>query len=376
MNAPMLRTLAGSEGSGRVESIRVLPELRAVQVERDRHMTPSRTLYLGEKYDLGATPLPERMRKSSLAGAAISLYLARESVLELPEPLWLRFLPRQAILVLAWKAGGLIRSRPRETVTYALENNDLNGVLFGNRRPIPAVTALFRIVFRAYVSLTFNRIAFGSAGASETYGALRLASRVKTRQWDELPAAAAPTSTPSRISEGAIFIGRLEERKGLRRLFEAWGHVERRLPNAKLTVVGGGELAAEVHDWCSARPSSREWIGEVEHDEISRLVAENQVLVAPSIRWGRWREQIGLPIGEALQAGLTVVTTDETGLATWLAANGHYVVPAGSAHEQLSQSLTSALSHPNSPDDVKSSLPQFAGRLAADRWLHNPGVAS
>jgi glycosyltransferase involved in cell wall biosynthesis len=355
----------------RPQSLRILPELRAVQVERDSKMTPARTIFLGEKYDLGETIVPQSMTRLSLPMAAVDLFWAQETVLELPEPLWLRFLPRAVILSLAWRIGGRVRRRRRETVTYAIENNTLEGVLFGNRQPQPLIGWLVKKALRVFVAQSFDRIAFGSAGARDSYDALGTGIKVETKAWEELPAASTaprPSGTAGRV----IFVGRLEERKGIRQLIAAWAEVEETFPSARLSIVGGGELQTVVEAWCKERPQSRTWVGEVEHEAVAALMLVHDVVVAPSIRWGRWREQIGLPIGEGLQAGLTVVTTDETGLADWLKKHGHRVCAATEISQRLALDLRGALAQPIPAEVVRSSLPEVAGRIAADRWLHSP----
>jgi glycosyltransferase involved in cell wall biosynthesis len=360
-----------SHQNDQIRSIRILPELRAVQVERAMHMTPARTIFLGEKYDLGGTVLPASMEKLTLRTTIVELFRAKETVLELPEPLWLRFLPKAVVLSLAWRAGGFVSGRHRETVTYAIENNNLESVLFGRRRPLKFLSGMFRIALRIYISLSFDRIAFGSAGARNSYESLGLGTSIATRTWDELPTAA-PGSPVTPMSGDAIFVGRLEERKGIRQLISAWTDVEKHLPGARLTIVGGGDLEEVVTTWCEVRPGSRSWAGEVEHAGVADLMAVHDVLVAPSVRWGRWREQIGLPIGEGLQAGLTVVTTDETGLAEWLTEHGHYVIPAELLSGKLAPILVRALRQPIPGEVVKNSLPTVGGRMAADHWLHGP----
>jgi glycosyltransferase involved in cell wall biosynthesis len=367
------RQFAGEsmQNADRPQSLRILPELRAVQVERDSKMTPARTIFLGEKYDLGETIVPQSMTRLSLPMAAVDLFWAQETVLELPEPLWLRFLPRAVILSLAWRIGGRIRRRRRETVTYAIENNTLDGVLFGHRRPQPLISWLVKRALRVFVALSFDRIAFGSAGARNSYDALRTGTKVETRAWNELPEATTALR-PNDTAGRAIFVGRLEERKGIRELIAAWAEVEQMLPLAKLSIVGGGELQTVVETWSKERPESRIWVGEVEHEAVSALMLVHDVVVAPSIRWGRWREQIGLPIGEGLQAGLTVVTTDETGLADWLREHGHRVCAAGDVSQHLALNLREALAQPIPAEVVRSSLPEVSGRIAADRWLHSP----
>ena len=82
-----------------------------------------------------------------------------------------------------------------------------------------------------------------------------------------------------------------------------------------------------------------------------------------------WREQVGLPLVEALSYGCTVVTTNETGLAGWLADHGHQVVPGAAATAELAAAVVRALRAPLTVGAVLASLPAEDGRLAADRWL-------
>ena len=108
-------------------SIRILPELRAAMVEFSREMTPAHTIYFGVKYDLEGTNIPKDMTCVSLIEAVKFLWASDATVLELPEPLWMRELPRSVCLAVAWK---LSRRKPsnwseKRIVSFAIENNDL-----------------------------------------------------------------------------------------------------------------------------------------------------------------------------------------------------------------------------------------------------------
>jgi glycosyltransferase involved in cell wall biosynthesis len=103
--------------------------------------------------------------------------------------------------------------------------------------------------------------------------------------------------------------------------------------------------------------------------QIHQLLASSQVLVLPCQPTPSWREQVGLPIVEGLSYGCTVVTTTETGLASWLAAAGHQVTSADATAEELAAAILAAVRHPLQAGDVLASLPDVDGRLAADDWL-------
>ncbi|MFB0833901.1 glycosyltransferase [Arthrobacter halodurans] len=395
--------------SGGTMQIRIIPELRAAHVERNPSLTPARTLYFGRMYDLAGEP-PATFERVRLAPAAWLLLRSDASVLEVPEPLWLRFLPRTAVLVAAWRLGGALaevrggalggtrggRRGGRHVVTYAIENNDPRLLL---RTGIPGRAAAGALAWLIgwWTARNIDRIAYGSAGARAAYAALPGADRVPARTLPELPApraavapraaaapsaSAAPRSAPcgAGAAPRAVFVGDLSARKGVPELLAAWERVEPLLLGARLDVVGGGALAADVAAWAAAAPRSRRFRGLLPHDEALRVLGESTVLVAPSRRHGRWREQIGLPITEALALGLTVVTTDETGLADWLRAAGHGVLPSdppgGPADPgALADAVVRALREPLPRDRVLGSLPGADARAAADRWLHAVGDA-
>lgn len=352
-------------------SIRIRPELRAEHVEGAAHMLPALTLYFTEKYDLGTSQVPDEFQRVTLLGSLRVLALSDASVLEVPEPLWLRFFPQNAALLAVWKISGFVRRKRRVSVTYAIENNALSNLLWPSGSSHPIAEKLAGIALGAFIGLALDRIAFGSAASKALYQSLGGVRRVPHALIEELPgkhAVKAPVRDNTRPR--AIFVGILDDRKGVLDLMKAWPAVERSLPDAVVRVVGDGKHSAEVSRWCGERPDSRIFEGFLQHDEIPKLLAESDVIVAPSRRAGRWREQIGLPIIEGLSLGLTVVTTDETGLANWLRETGHWVIPESAVGQELSGYLTHALRAPLSPEQVIASLPDIPGRVAADAWLH------
>lgn len=339
-----------------------------MQVEEAYDMVPATTLYFAEKYDLGATHLNGSFRKVNLLQAIKFLAKSDARVLEVPELLWVRFLPSNVALLAAWKMIGWLRRRPRLAVTYAIENNALP-VLLSPRIKLPKpVVAAAGMIIGGLMKAFIDRIAYGSAGSKTLYESLACVQTISHRLIEELPAALAPAKTSS--GKNAVFIGELDDRKGILDLMLAWPIVEKAVPDAVLTVIGTGPHSGQVSEWCKERERSRTYAGFLDHEKVKRSLLFADVLVAPSRRFGRWREQIGLPITEAISHGLTVVTTDETGLAAWLAANGHTVIEEDNVARKLPDSVIAALNNPLPPASVAASLPPIPGRIEADTWLH------
>lgn len=353
-----------------VASMRIVPELRAAHIERHRLGTPAELLYLGANYDLAGTPVTGGIQRVTIAGALWCFFRTNATTLEVPEPLWMRFWPKHVVLVVGFKAAGALRRRAHRVVTYAMENNDI-ATLVGGRRAAPAwtVRAVATLV-GATARLTIDRIAFASDASRAAYRALPFVDGIEQAATIELPRAVA--STPPDVPPTCVFVGAMERRKGVRALIEAWPLVEAEVPGARLVLVGPGPLLDETSAWAAESPSTRTVVGRLPHAEAATILRSATVLVAPSVPDGRWREQIGLPIKEALAAGVTIVTTEQTGLAGWLRDHGHEVVEHAGASfaRRLSRALVRVLRAPLDRAQVRASLPETDGRLVADAWLH------
>ena len=99
-----------------------------------------------------------------------------------------------------------------------------------------------------------------------------------------------------------IYVGRLDELKGIRTLFEAWRLMGADAP--RLVVCGKGPL----EEWCGqqARSLNIEMKGFVEHSEARRLIAQSDALLLPTL----WYEGFPMTIAEAFSVGTPVICTD------------------------------------------------------------------
>ena len=169
-----------------------------------------------------------------------------------------------------------------------------------------------------------------------------------------------------------VFLGAFLERKGIDRVLAAWPLVRAAVPAARLQVLGKGALESPVLA-AAAADESTDVLLDPARRRIQEELLRSQVLVLPSQPTPTWREQVGLPIVEGLAAGCSVVTTTETGLASWLAAHGHSVIEPGSEPGVLAQAIVDRLRSGRPPADVLADLPPVDGRLEADRWMFARG---
>ena len=125
-----------------------------------------------------------------------------------------------------------------------------------------------------------------------------------------------------------VFLGRLEQRKGVDVLLRAWKRLAGALPEASLLIAGSGPLEPLVLD------AVREGGGRVSHlpqpsDEAARrLVAEADLLIAPSL----YGESFGIVLIEAMAAGTVPVAAANEGYRTVMTGAGSaLLVPPGDA---------------------------------------------
>lgn len=253
----------------------------------------------GVEPDFDYTVLPAR----PLALPAIN----RDAYVSVGAARWLRRLRPDAVLVVSWQATGiepLLWSRwsGRAAVMWS-ESTSFSGRFRG-----PVSSGLRRVLVHACD-------AYVTSGSQATRYLEALGAPSDRIVTSMLPAGMAPATAArsTRMSEEEairfLFVGRLIPRKRPLETIQAFAAARQALPDATLTIVGDGELEAEVRA-SAARVPGVEYIGRREGAELAAVYAESDVLVLPARR-----EVWGVVVNEALSHGLFVITTDEVGSA-------------------------------------------------------------
>jgi spore coat protein SA len=145
-----------------------------------------------------------------------------------------------------------------------------------------------------------------------------------------------------------LYVGRIEERKGVKLLVDAFeGSISRRDPDARLLLVGPHSYwdaqpsgyYRTLADRCAANPRI-ELRGPTYHDdELSELYRHATVSVVPSV----FPEALGLTSLEAQASGVPVVVSDSGGLPETVSAGESGIVFATGNAEQLADAVVSLL---------------------------------
>ncbi len=125
----------------------------------------------------------------------------------------------------------------------------------------------------------------------------------------------------------AIYMGRLEERKGVAVLLEAWKRVHEERPDARLTIAGSGPEEGLLRNRViHSNIGGVSFVPPPDNAAAREMVAAADLFVAPALHG----ESFGLVLAEAMAAGTVPVAAANAGFATVLTGAGKgLLVPPG-----------------------------------------------
>jgi len=211
-----------------------------------------------------------------------------------------------------------------------------------------------RLDLRCAVSEHAEQLAYEHLGGTyeRVFNGVELDLYSDAKQW--------PTEGPT-----VFFIGRHEERKGLRVLLAALGHLPE---NVRVWVAGDGPETQSLQSLHAADPRI-EWLGRITDDEKVARLRGADVFCAPSLRG----ESFGVVLLEAMAAETPIVASDISAYAS-VAADGVHarLVPTGDA-VALADALQDVLFHGDLAVELVANglerADDYSMRRLADRYL-------
>jgi glycosyltransferase involved in cell wall biosynthesis len=155
-----------------------------------------------------------------------------------------------------------------------------------------------------------------------------------------------------------LYLSRIDPKKNLECLLEAWSLVKLARPEWKLIIAGSGD--AEYLAYLQKRAeflgiaSSIVWAGEVSGERKARLLADASIFTLPS-----HSENFGIAAAEALMAGKSCLFTPGVAIGVEAASQGAARLADGQA-EPFSVALADLMDHPVSRNALAAEARRFA----------------
>jgi phosphatidylinositol alpha-mannosyltransferase len=138
-----------------------------------------------------------------------------------------------------------------------------------------------------------------------------------------------------------LFVSRLEKRKGLNYLLQAFRQVKEEIPNTRLIIVGPGTRLRRRYEKYVAKNGLKDviFVGLISYDELPHYYQTADVFCAPAIG----SESFGIILLEAMAMGKPIVASNIEGYASVVShgADGLLVPPADK--DKLAKALISLL---------------------------------
>jgi len=153
---------------------------------------------------------------------------------------------------------------------------------------------------------------------------------------------------PNHHGDCVVYMGRLDEAKGVRLLMAAWDRFSTTTPadaHPRLVIAGSGALAPQIRAWATGRDDV-DVLGLLEPAACARLLTGARAIVVPSA----WEETFGLAVVEAMAAGVPAI-----------------VAAHGALPELVRGGTDGVLFRPGDPDDLARSLRELAADPEACR---------
>jgi glycosyltransferase involved in cell wall biosynthesis len=119
-------------------------------------------------------------------------------------------------------------------------------------------------------------------------------------------------------AKSILYLGRLEPRKGIKTMLNAWPLIAHALPHAVLTIAGGGEMEAEVLAAQKASDGRLVFIHQPDRKAVLALAGNADLMLATA----EYGESFGLILLEAMAAGIVPIVAANSGYTTLMTGQG------------------------------------------------------
>lgn len=165
-------------------------------------------------------------------------------------------------------------------------------------------------------------------------------------------------SKKSKVKSAILFVGRIDEAKGIPYLLEAWKKIKKEFPEIKLVMAGKGVMEDRVKSIKGVKP-----VGMVKNQDLPALYNSALFTVYPSVTLQRWEEQVGTVNLQSLACGTPVITTTSGAIPEYVNDKVGILVP-----ERDSNALAEAMKRLLSDEKLRLRLGQAGRQYIVDNF--------
>ncbi len=257
---------------------------------------PANTIFIGRSRDI-KSPLHTTSQVSvSLNNDMVEEVLAREKfdVLHFHEP-WVPVVSRQILARSTSKNVATFHAKLPETVVSRTIEKVITPYTKSVIKYLDALTAVSEAAATYVSTLTDRPINIIPNGIDLGYYSAQSVTHLSTK--------------PKHI----VFIGRLEKRKGVKYLLQAFALLAETHPSVKLTIGGDGPDRAKLELLAkNLHLKNVKFVGYITEKQKKLLHAQADILCSPAL----YGESFGIVLLEALASGIPIVAGDNPGYAS------------------------------------------------------------
>jgi glycosyltransferase involved in cell wall biosynthesis len=166
------------------------------------------------------------------------------------------------------------------------------------------------------------------------------------------------------LAKSILFVGRLENEKGIWELINAFIDLCLKFKNLKLNIVGCGNEELKLRSFVLKKKLAKNvsFFGNIDYHKVVQFYKNSEIFVLPSKNTPTWQEQYGMVLVEAMASGLAIVTT-KSGAIPEVVGNAAVLINPGNELE-----LTVNLERLIKAEDLRHELSKQAIRRSQDEF--------
>lgn len=163
-----------------------------------------------------------------------------------------------------------------------------------------------------------------------------------------------------------LFVGRLEEHKGIHYLLPAFKKVKEKIKNVKLVIIGDGSLNNEMkkHVKDNGLENDVAFLGVIKNKDMPKYFRAVDLTIVPSITTKKFEEQVGMANIQSMACGVPVVSTYCGGIPEYVKHNETGILVPERDVDSLAGAITKLLEE----NELRKKLGKNARKYAVENF--------